>query len=88
QCAALYLVRILTAARCAGCRQAKSPERVGQSQTDVRGFFLCAFVPSFFQIVFNQVRECTWSRNQARLVGGFQDAKSPPTLKSEKDFSL
>ena len=23
------------------------PGRVGQSQTDVRGFFLCAFVPSF-----------------------------------------
>ena len=47
QCAALYLVRILTAARCAGFRQEKSPGRVGQSQTDVRGFFLCAFVPSF-----------------------------------------
>ena len=28
QCAALYLVRILTAARCAGFRQAKSPGRV------------------------------------------------------------
>ena len=47
QCAALYLVRILTADRCAGFRQAKSPGRVGKSQTDVRGFFLCAFVPSF-----------------------------------------
>ena len=30
QCAALYLVRILTAARCAGFRQAKSPGRVGR----------------------------------------------------------
>ena len=29
QCATLYLVRILTAARCAGFRQAKSPGRVG-----------------------------------------------------------
>ena len=50
QCAALYLVRILSAARCAGFRQAKSPGRVGQSQTDVRGFFsLClrSFLPSF-----------------------------------------
>ena len=30
QCAALYLVRILSAARCAGFRQAKSPGRVGR----------------------------------------------------------
>ena len=30
QCAALYLVRILSAARCAGFRQEKSPGRVGR----------------------------------------------------------
>ena len=37
QCAALYLVRILTAARCAGFRQAKSPGRVGRCRIPCGG---------------------------------------------------
>ena len=47
QCATLYLVRISSPAPCGRNRGPISPGRVGQSQTDVRGFFLCAFVPSF-----------------------------------------
>ena len=42
-----YLVRISAPAPCGQNRGPISPGRVGQSQTDVRGFFLCAFVPSF-----------------------------------------
>ena len=42
QCATLYLVRILSAARCAGFRQAKSPGRVGRCH----GVYEVAWKPS------------------------------------------
>ena len=59
QCATLYLVRIFSAARCAGFRQEKSPGRVGRcripqrkASDDVWGFFFVHPVRSFFQVVF------------------------------------
>mgnify|MGYP000016103405 CR=1 FL=1 len=55
----LYLVRIFSAARCAGFRQEKSPGRVGRcripqrnASADVWGFFFLHPVRSFFQVVF------------------------------------
>ena len=68
QCATLYLVRIFSAARCAGFRQKKSPGRVGRCRIPQRkslrrclGFFLCAscqlLLPGRFQA---NVQHCTW----------------------------
>ena len=48
QCATLYLVRIFSAARCAGFRQKKSPGRVGGKARKK----LCASVTSISLVVF------------------------------------
>ena len=59
ECATLYLVRIFSAARCAGFRQKKSPGRVGGKARKK----LCASVTSLSRAVFNER-----ATNESRLL--------------------
>ena len=73
QCATVYLVRIFSAARCAGFRQKKSPGRVGRCRIQHGGYTwesrgkawkkLCASVTTPSRAVFNER-----ATNESRLL--------------------
>ena len=78
QCATLYLVRIFSAARCAGFRQEKSPGRVGRCRIPQRkslrrclGLFLCASCQVLLlgRLQAN-VQHCTWLGSPVCAAGG------------------
>ena len=102
QCAALYLVRILPAARCAGFRQAKSPGRVGRCRIPQRkslrrmsgAFSLCiqsSLSPSLFSsqraaIVLGAVIER--ALRAAQRDGGWNSRIGSPMCAACGGFSI
>ena len=78
-----YLVRIFPAARSAGCRQEKSPGRVGERKR--KKHFSFRLQCPYFLVIFYQVRERTWLDSSLRQCRGARSMSQRGVYGKERD---